>query len=103
MATNHISASGIRYVSNAVAIVGGAQKLADQIGVPVQSVYFWLSGARRIPADYCPAIERETEHAVRCEDLRPDVDWGVLRSTSAAPKATQFPRPPAAAQEASHG
>ena len=84
MATNHISASGIRYIGNAVAIVGGVNRLACRIGVPVQSVYFWLSGARRIPADYCPAIERETEHAVRCEDLRPDVDWGVLRSTSAA-------------------
>ena len=88
------------HIRNAVETVGGAQKLADQIGVPVQSVYFWLSGARRIPADYCPAIERETEHAVRCEDLRPDVDWGVLRGTT--PKANQFPRPAATAQEATH-
>lgn len=27
-------------------------------------------------------IERESEGAVRCEDLRPDVDWGCLRGTS---------------------
>lgn len=85
------------HIRNAVETVGSAQKLADQIGVPVQSVYFWLSGARRIPADYCPAIERETEHAVRCEDLRPDVDWGVLRGASATPKATQSTSPASSA------
>ena len=26
-------------------------------------------------------IERESLGAVRCEDLRPDVDWGYLRGT----------------------
>lgn len=74
------------YIRNAVEQLGGAQKLAERIHVPVQSVYFWLSGSRRIPADYCPAIERETNHAIRCEQLRPDVDWAVLRGT-----ATQEP------------
>lgn len=32
-------------------------------------------------------IERETRGQVRCEDLRPDVDWGYLRSTCQAPDA----------------
>lgn len=27
-------------------------------------------------------IERETAGAVRCEDLRPDVDWSYLRGTA---------------------
>lgn len=27
------------------------------------------------------AIERETKGGVRCEDLRPDVDWAFLRNT----------------------
>ena len=27
-------------------------------------------------------IERESNGAVRCEDLRPDVDWAYLRGTS---------------------
>lgn len=27
------------------------------------------------------AIERESHGAVRCEDLRPDVDWAYLRGT----------------------
>lgn len=61
----------------AISSAGGARRLAESIGVPVQSVYFWGSGQRRVPADYCPAIERVT--GVKCEALRPDVEWGVLR------------------------
>jgi DNA-binding transcriptional regulator YdaS (Cro superfamily) len=30
------------------------------------------------------ALERETKGAIRCEDLRPDVDWAYLRSTGAS-------------------
>jgi len=39
----------------------------------------WANGVRQVPAERCPAIERATDGVVRCEDLRPDVDWGVLR------------------------
>jgi DNA-binding transcriptional regulator YdaS (Cro superfamily) len=35
-----------------------------------------------VPAAHCPSIERATKGAVRCEDLRPDVDWAVLRNSS---------------------
>jgi DNA-binding transcriptional regulator YdaS (Cro superfamily) len=34
--------------------------------------------ANRVPAEYCPRIERIT--GVPCELLRPDVEWSVLRS-----------------------
>ncbi|AEJ01234.1 hypothetical protein Nit79A3_1402 [Nitrosomonas sp. Is79A3] len=30
----------------------------------------------------CINIERESKGAVRCEELRTDVDWGFLRGTS---------------------
>ena len=43
-----------------------------------QAVHKWTRGAT-IPAERCPAIERATAGQVRCEDLRPDVDWAVLR------------------------
>jgi DNA-binding transcriptional regulator YdaS (Cro superfamily) len=33
----------------------------------------------------CINIDRESHGAVRCEDLRPDVDWAYLRGT---PKLT---------------
>lgn len=50
----------------------------------------------RVPAEHCPAIERETRRVskdkadpalvVTCEQLRPDVAWGVLRE-QAGPEA----------------
>ena len=53
--------------------------LAADIGATAQRLSNWRK--RGVPADQCPAIERATGGAVRCEDLRPDVDWAVLRST----------------------
>lgn len=68
-------------IERAIAKAGSASSLAKGIGVPIQSVFFWRKGERRVPADYCPAIERFTAGHVRCEDLRPDIPWGILRST----------------------
>lgn len=65
----------------ALEIVGGPAKLAAVLGVSVQAVCFWRDGDRRMPADHCPSIERATGGVVRCEELRPDVDWAYLRST----------------------
>lgn len=59
-------------------------KLAKEIGVPASNVSMWASGSRRVPVKYCPAIERATNGAVRCEELRPDVDWSCLRGTPLA-------------------
>ena len=38
-------------------------------------------GFRQAGEKLCIAIERESQGAVRCEDLRPDVDWAFLRGT----------------------
>lgn len=41
-----------------------------------------VAGAhRRAGPELAVSIERETDGAVRCEDLRPDVDWAYLRNT----------------------
>lgn len=55
--------------------------LAAALGVPDALVSQWKSGTRQIPAARCPAIEKATNGAVRCEDLRSDVDWGYLRDS----------------------
>lgn len=60
---------------------GAAARFAAQIGVPAPLVSLWRTGARPVPAERCPSIERATGGAVRCEDLRPDVDWDYLRAT----------------------
>lgn len=59
----------------------GLGKLADELGVRYQLIQGWRDPHRRVaaPAEHCPAIERVTGGAIRCEDLRPDVDWAYLR------------------------
>jgi DNA-binding transcriptional regulator YdaS (Cro superfamily) len=67
-------------LSKALNIVGGPAKMARQLGERQQTVSAWdRRGKGRVPAEHCPGIERATRGAVRCEDLRPDVEWWVLR------------------------
>lgn len=72
-------------ISDACGQLGGLSGLARAIKVTPPTVHQWVSGRRRIPVLRCLDIERATNGAVRCEDLRPDVDWSVLR---AAPTPT---------------
>lgn len=71
----------------AVDILGGPAAAARLLNVKdhrYQTVQSWLRN--RVPAEYCPAIERATRAkgaAVTCEELRPDVAWGVLREQAA--------------------
>lgn len=67
-------------LDEAVAVAGGVGALAGRIGVTASVVSMWKKRLS-VPAEYCPAIERET--GVRCERLRPGVAWGVLRSQGA--------------------
>ncbi|WP_370645890.1 transcriptional regulator [Pseudacidovorax sp. NFM-22] len=66
---------------------GAQARLAKAIGVPAPLLSAWASTdpdkRRRVPAERCPAIERATGGVVRCEDLRPDVAWDVLRMQAA--------------------
>lgn len=65
------------YLSNP----GAQAKLARVVGVTPVSVHHWSTGARQVPAARCPTIEKATGGTVRCEDLRPDIDWAYLRAT----------------------
>ena len=69
-------------IKQACKILGGNNKLAVLLEVTPGMVSQWVTGHRRIPAERCPTIERATSGEVRCEDLRPDVDWGYLRGTT---------------------
>jgi len=62
----------------AVEIAGSRLRLAELIGVASSTPGMWAF-RKKVPAEHCPAIERET--GVLCEDLRPDVPWGVLRNS----------------------
>lgn len=67
-------------LKKAIHIVGSQAGLARSIGVVQQVVNNWIKRGN-VPAEYCPRIERATNGAVRCEDLRPDIDWAYLRAT----------------------
>lgn len=66
-------------VRQAAKLCGGVSSLAKLVGVSGPAVTHWVTGLRRVPAERCPLIERATHGAVRCETLRPDIDWAVLR------------------------
>jgi DNA-binding transcriptional regulator YdaS (Cro superfamily) len=75
-------------LERAIDAAGGITKLAAALGLSSHAVINqWR--LNRVPAEHCPAIERFTRAKaaevgdatliVRCEELRPDVAWGVLR------------------------
>jgi DNA-binding transcriptional regulator YdaS (Cro superfamily) len=59
---------------------GAAAELASKLNVSPVLISQWRYGARQVPAERCPEIERATGGLVKCESLRPDVDWGYLRA-----------------------
>ena len=73
-------------LERAIECAGSVVALASAIGVSESAPHMWRKRGN-VPAEYCPAIERATGGKVRCEDLRPDVAWDVLRDQ--AEPATQ--------------
>ena len=66
---------------------GSLVGFCERLGVRYQKVQFWFKN--RVPAEYCPRIERLLEGRVRCESLRPDIDWGYLRQDKATQEKPQ--------------
>jgi DNA-binding transcriptional regulator YdaS (Cro superfamily) len=73
--------SRMERIIKAISTAGGVSALAKELGATPQQVANWR--VRGVPVEYCPAIERATNGAVRCEELRPEVDWSYLRGTAA--------------------
>ncbi|RUR69047.1 Cro/Cl family transcriptional regulator [Variovorax guangxiensis] len=73
------SEDSMEALDEAIAIAGGVGVLASRIGVAASAPNMWKK-RRSVPAEHCPAIERET--GVRCERLRACVPWDVLRMQS---------------------
>jgi DNA-binding transcriptional regulator YdaS (Cro superfamily) len=76
---------GMNPIERAIESAGGATKLALSLGVTTQAVCFWRDGKRSFPAERCPDVEALT--GVSCEELRPDVNWAVLRNKPRKQKA----------------
>jgi DNA-binding transcriptional regulator YdaS (Cro superfamily) len=69
---------GIQALFRAIDLFGGSQaRLARAMGSKsTQLVNNWIRRGR-VSAEWCPNIERATNHAVLCEELRDDVEWLV--------------------------
>lgn len=65
-------------IERAFRLSGGMAELARKLNRSRGAVNQWKE---RVPAEVCPDIERLT--GVLCEELRPDVAWGVLREQGA--------------------
>ena len=81
-------------LKHAIALIGGQTATAKAIGRGLKqaNIWNWLHSPnpdQMPPAEYCPAIERATGGAVRCEYLRPDVEWSVLRQAEPHPPHRQ--------------
>jgi len=71
-------------LAEAARILGGQAAVASLLGYnDRRNVSPWFTTDRPFPAEHCPAIERATREKgepILCEQLRPDVEWGVLRA-----------------------
>lgn len=82
-------------LERAAKVLGGQAALASACGFSDRrNVWPWFNfDGRRVPAEHCPSIERATRAiaeargdpslVVRCEELRGDVAWDVLREQAA--------------------
>lgn len=77
---NEAASPEMAALDEAIAKVGGVGILADRLGVAASLPSMWKKRGS-VPAEHCPAIERET--GVPCERLRPGVAWDVLRLQAA--------------------
>jgi DNA-binding transcriptional regulator YdaS (Cro superfamily) len=76
---DHFCPEAVQAVKRACSLVGGQAPLASAVGVTVANVSHWATGYRRVPAERAIAVERVTSGQVRVEELRPDIDWSVVR------------------------
>lgn len=67
-------------VTKAIQICGSQTALAKACGISQQSVHKWLNGGK-MDVKYIPHIIKATNGEVKPEDLRPDVDWDVIRGS----------------------
>lgn len=79
-----IKTTPVDALNRAIKLAGGQSSLADKLplssgGKPVSQarVSYWVNRDKKAPTELCPDIEALT--GVPCEELRPDVNWAVLR------------------------
>ena len=67
--------SFMRPLEKIIEIVGSQSSVAAGLGVAPQVVNNWMRRGAVASPENCPALERLSNGAVTCEELRPDVSW----------------------------
>lgn len=62
----------LQKLKQAAQIVGNVKELARRIKAPRTGMYAW----KKVPPEYCLAIEEATNGRIRATELRPDVFVG---------------------------
>ncbi|MCU0092239.1 helix-turn-helix domain-containing protein [Pseudomonas koreensis] len=60
----------------------GLEALAALCGTSVGQLKQVAYGNRRASAGLAVSLDRETSGVIRCEALRPDIDWAYLRQVT---------------------
>lgn len=58
------------------------EAFANRCGTSIGYLRKAISKKHRVDAKLCIAFERESLGIIRCEDVRPDADWPVLRRSA---------------------
>lgn len=79
---NRHKQTNLKAAKRAVELLGGPVAAMKKLGLKShQTVQSWTR--HRIPAEYCPRIERLLNGGMTCEQMRADIDWAYLRNTQA--------------------
>lgn len=71
-------------LDRAIRLAGGMTAMARALDLSGHAVvYQWKQN--QVPAEHCPNIE--AKWGVKCEELRPDMNWHVLRGVPLALEA----------------
>ncbi|SEQ21478.1 YdaS family helix-turn-helix protein [Giesbergeria anulus] len=65
------------------------RELAKKSGIGDDYLYQVLTRRKPASLELCINLERESQRAITCEDLRPDIDWAYLRGTAKATTTEQ--------------
>lgn len=60
---------------------GGVNVVRRKFEISRNSVHEWITKGS-IPAERCPDLEEMSGRKFICEDMRPDVNWSVLRTNA---------------------
>lgn len=57
---------------------------ATRCGTTAGYLRMAISAKKKLGGNFAIAIERESEGRVKCEEIRPDIDWAYIRNSASA-------------------